>query len=58
MKSSKSNCKEKLQLFFEEKYNITFSDAELAEIQVSLQFLGRAIYRYNLIQRGVIKREE
>jgi hypothetical protein len=56
MASTKTN--EKIQTFFEQNYNITFSEEQLEEIHLSLLFLARAIHRYQLIQKGVIKNEK
>ena len=44
--------------FFLKYYKKSLSDPELEEIHLSLFFLARAIHRFNLIQKGVIKNEK
>jgi len=56
MANAKQN--EKIREFFKKYYSKDFSDPEIEEIHLSLFFLARAIHRYNLIQKGVIKSEK
>ena len=44
--------------FFLKYYEKSLSDPELEEIHVSLFFLARAIHRYHLIKKGIIKSEK
>jgi len=56
MASAKQN--EKVKTFFKKYYNKPLTDLEIEEINLSLFFLARAIHRYHLIQKGVIKCEK
>jgi len=56
MASAEQN--EKIRTFYKKYYNKSFTDPEIEEIHLSLFFLARAIHRYNLIQKGVIKSEK
>lgn len=55
-----ANTKRNKQIkdFFLKYYSKSLSDSELEEIHLSLFFLARAIHRYNLIKKGVIKNEK
>jgi len=49
---------EKIQRFFKESYHVSFSASETEEIRLSFFFLARAMHRYHLIKKGLIKQEE
>jgi hypothetical protein len=48
----------KIKKYFKETFSRELCDGEIEEIHLSLFFLARAIHRYHLIQKGVIKSEK
>jgi hypothetical protein len=47
----------RIKQFFKENFGISASDSEIEEVRLSLFYLARAIHRYNLIKKGLIKEE-
>ena len=49
---------EKIRKYMKEKFNKDIDDKELLECRQSFYYLGRAIYRYQLLKLGLIKSEK
>jgi hypothetical protein len=45
--------KQKVTEYYEQKLNRKLTEAEVEECLLSLFYLGRAIYKYNLFKQGV-----